>query len=31
MLKWNPILGEFLKSRLESENEFENFAVTAKK
>ena len=31
MLKWNPTLGEFLKSRLESENEFDKFAVTVKK
>ena len=30
-MKWNPPFGEFLKARLESENEFHKFAVAVKK
>lgn len=31
IMKWNPPFGEFLKARLESENEFHKFAVAVKK
>ena len=31
MMKWNPTLGEFLKARLEPDNEFDKFAVAIKK
>ena len=31
MVKWNPILGEFIKARLEPENEFNKFAVAFEK
>ena len=30
-MKWNPTLGEFLKARLEPENEFDKFAVAVEK
>ena len=30
-MNWNPPFGEFLKARLESENEFHKFAVAVKK
>ena len=31
MMKWNPTRGEFLKSPLEPENEFDKFAVPNEK
>ena len=31
IMKWNPTLGEFLKARVESENEFDKFVVAVEK
>ena len=30
MVKWNPVLGEFIKARLEPENEFTNLQLHSK-